>query len=276
MEKYTQAIDRIVELANPVMVEVGGENYVKDGYKRAVKYTEEYTSLINKQNLAEEEQAHDHRMKKAVLAFNAAEAFTGFTTLQSLCDVIKAEVSRPAVKLPYFVSVIEYNKVSVWGTYETDYSRHKVYAATADNAHFDFKTQPLEQAIITLQSRYVNGNDVDYVIDLCSRISQQSEVTSEDNGVTQTVSTNKGISLLKNERVRNRVALSPFRTFMEIEQPASEHLLRLSDDKINGVMVQLIESDGGAWKLAAKNNIAEFLRENLAELIKDGTVIVLQ
>lgn len=276
MENYTHAINRIVELAEPAVIDVDGEKYVKKGYSRTVKLTEEYTALINTQNLAEEKQAHDHRMKKSELAFNAAEAFTGFSTLQSLCDVIKAEIKRPAVTPPYFVSVTEYNKVSVWGTYETDYSRHKVYSATADNAHFDFKTQPLEQAIITLQSRYVNGNDIEYVIGLCSRISQQADVTTEDNGVTQKVQTNRGISLVKDERVKNRVSLSPFRTFMEIEQPASEHLLRLSDDKMHGVMVQLIESDGGAWKLAAKNNIAEFLRKNLAELIKDGTVIVLQ
>jgi len=68
------------------------------------------------------------------------------------------------------------------------------------------------------------------------------------------------------------VKLKPYRTFNEVEQPESEFLLRLSD----GAQVALYEADGGAWKLTARRNIADYLRKQLAALIDDGIVIVVE
>jgi hypothetical protein len=279
MADYAQAIDKIAELSRPAVVKADGEEYITSGYHRAVKPTEEYIALLNEQEIERMKLRHEQDLLALELKFNEQRPFTQISSLSSLCEMLKAEIEREPAALPYFVGVDEYNAINVYGSYEADFSRRHIYSAKADNKNFDFGTQPLEQAIITLQSRYENSGDIEYVIELCSRISKQAEVTTEDNGVTQRVQTNQGISLKKNENVRNRVLLSPFRTFMEVTQHASEHLLRLADGKSNGadtVMVSLIESDGGAWKLAAKANIAEYLKENLSELIDDGKVIVLQ
>jgi hypothetical protein len=275
MQNYAQAIDRSVELAKPPVVEVNGDQYVAEGYRRAAKPTEERDALINAQEIERMALEHEQQMLKLKLDFNSVSAFENITTLSSLCDMIKAEVKRKAAAFPFFVSVQDYNRVTVYGSYEVNFSRRHLYSAVADNKDFHFSTKPLEQAIIALQSQYVNGGDVEYIIDLCSRISKQADVTTEDNGVSQKVQTTKGIALKTNETVRNRVLLRPFRTFMEVPQPESEYLLRLSE--IHGVMsVSLIESDGGAWKLTAKANIAEYLKEHLAGLIDDGSIIVLQ
>ena len=67
------------------------------------------------------------------------------------------------------------------------------------------------------------------------------------------------------------VVEQPYRTFLEVEQPASDFLLRL--DK--GGRPALYEADGGAWKLEAKRNIAAYLGEQLADLVECGSVVVM-
>ena len=71
--------------------------------------------------------------------------------------------------------------------------------------------------------------------------------------------------------VKPRVALRPFRTFLEVEQPESEFLLRLDD---NG-NVGLFEADGGMWAQAAKANILAYFEDKLAEEVKGGKVVVM-
>lgn len=75
-----------------------------------------------------------------------------------------------------------------------------------------------------------------------------------------------------NKIVKPIVQLKPYRTFIEIDQPESEFLLRLHD----GMKVALYEADGGAWKLQARTNIAEYLKTELRELITDGSLIVVE
>ena len=102
-------------------------------------------------------------------------------------------------------------------------------------------------------------------------MSDESRVTSVDNGVTQTVEASQGISLKSTVAVRPRVELQPFRTFLEVDQPASEFLLRIDGSD----RVGLFEADGGVWKLEAKNNIAAYLRKALADEIKSDKVVVM-
>ena len=146
MADYANAIDKIVQLNNPPVVKADGEDYIKDGYNRAVKPTDKLIKLQN-----------EHEIEGAKLAFNAVKTFDKLTTLSSLCEMLKAEVNRGVAAFPYFVNVADYNAVAVYGSYEVNNSRKTLYVTVADNEDFDFKSQPLEQAIITLQSRYVNG-----------------------------------------------------------------------------------------------------------------------
>lgn len=64
----------------------------------------------------------------------------------------------------------------------------------------------------------------------------------------------------------------PFCTFLEVEQPESEFLLRVDPDEGIG----FFEADGGIWKLEAKKNIADYFKANLADLIEAGKVVVMQ
>ena len=72
--------------------------------------------------------------------------------------------------------------------------------------------------------------------------------------------------------IKPRVMLRPFRTFLEVEQPESEFLLRVDPDEGIG----FFEADGGIWKLEAKKNIADYFLKNMGDLIDAGKVVVMQ
>lgn len=125
--------------------------------------------------------------------------------------------------------------------------------------------------MIAVRSQFEQDPGTEYLLKLLSRITDESKVSSADNGVSQTVEVRKGVSLLANEVIRPRVPLRPFRTFLEVEQPESEFLLRIREDGAIG----LFEADGGMWKVKAKETIRAYFEEQLKELVQQGLVIVM-
>jgi hypothetical protein len=64
-------------------------------------------------------------------------------------------------------------------------------------------------------------------------------------------------------KLKSRVTLAPFRTFTEVEQPASDFIFRAKQMKPDSLpQLALFEADGGKWRLAAIENIAAFLRNH--------------
>ena len=113
-------------------------------------------------------------------------------------------------------------------------------------------------------------NDVDYILDLLSHMSFGQSVKSDDNGITQTVQVRKGVSFVENKAVRPIVTLAPYRTFQEVEQPESEFVFRVYDDR----SISLTAADGGMWKLAARDAVMRYLETTLWDEIAAGKVKV--
>lgn len=126
--------------------------------------------------------------------------------------------------------------------------------------------------MIELRSMFIPNEGTDYLLKLLSRMSSESTVSTNDNGVTQTVEARQGVALNAVVEVKPRVVLRPFRTFLEVEQPESEFLLRVDKNKGIG----FFEADGGIWKLEAKRNIAQYFERNLADRVKAGSVVIMQ
>ena len=59
--------------------------------------------------------------------------------------------------------------------------------------------------------------------------------------------------------------LRPYRTFVEVQQPASRFIFRLEQGREQTVNAAIIEADGGAWKLEAVKNIVTYLENALAD-----------
>lgn len=158
------------------------------------------------------------------------------------------------------------------GTQYAKFSRAPLYEAVTDVPNITTNnTMSQERAIIELQSLYGATPDRDYLLDLLSRIDVNDGVSSMDNGVTQEVNVRSGAVLKHATPVRPIVSLQPYRTFLEVEQPMSDFLLRVDKEG----RPALYEADGGAWKLEAKRNIAAYLGNKLADLVESGLVVVM-
>lgn len=195
-------------------------------------------------------------------------------TLEALVKLIRTEGVAQTSLL--YVRVDSARRVVVDSTYTgrdyAIYSRLPLYEAVSDVPSISVNQyMSQEHAVIELQSLYAVTDDRDYLLALLSRIDVNQGVSSVDNGISQEVSVRTGAVLKEQQTVQPIVHLQPYRTFLEVEQPASDFLLRLDKDG----RPALYEADGGAWKLEAKRNIAAYLGEQLADLVERGSVVVM-
>lgn len=176
-----------------------------------------------------------------------------------------------------FVEVEDPQRVIVYTDNLNSESKHYQLYLTccADGTFAAGHAYTHEQMMIALRSMFQPTPDRDYLLKLLSTVTNEAKVTSNDNGLNQQVTVNKGIANIQQERVKSIVSLKPYRTFPEVEQPESEFLVRLSTDKEGGIQVTLHPADGDMWKLTAVRTIREYLSEALSEEIGMDAVTVL-
>ncbi|MGC4441273.1 hypothetical protein ABXW85_20645, partial [Streptococcus suis] len=73
------------------------------------------------------------------------------------------------------------------------------------------------------------------------KIESGSEI--EDNGVSQVATVTSGVASLAKGKAPNPVLLRPYRTFAEVEQPASQFVFRIDKQ----ARMALFEADGKRW-----------------------------
>ena len=129
----------------------------------------------------------------------------------------------------------------------------------------------IEEFIIMLKSKFVVTEDLEKIIKVVGNISDENVTNYNDDGITQKVTTKTGIARVGEVALPPRITLIPYRTFIEIPQPASEFLLRARKSYNRGLEFALFEADGGAWKKIAIKKIADYLNEKLDG--KDITIL---
>jgi len=117
----------------------------------------------------------------------------------------------------------------------------------------------VEDFIIALQTNFQKNDDQTKILRVVGNLKEDNSQGVKDDGVTQKVTTKKGVSLGNDEDLPNPVILKPYRTFHEIDQPESLFVLRLKD----GPKCALFEADGGKWKMEAMLNIKKWLKDNI-------------
>lgn len=176
-----------------------------------------------------------------------------------------------------FVEVSNYYQVFVYtDNLNFDCCHYTLYEAAVTMERFrPGKEYGHEEMMIALRSIFQSTEDRDYLLNMLASVTSEATVTSNDNGLNQQVTVNKGIANIQRERVKSIVRLKPYRTFPEVEQPESEFLVRLSTDSEGGIRVALYEADGGMWKLDACRAVAAYLRSYLEKEIEAGRVTVM-
>ena len=100
--------------------------------------------------------------------------------LDSIVKLVRNELDM-FENLPVFIRVDDARTVSVFTTYDDMMCRDSLYTAKCDVPGFRDGFREYEQAIIELRSKFAPGPGVDYLLDLLSRMSKDSGVTTRDN-----------------------------------------------------------------------------------------------
>lgn len=204
---------------------------------------------------------------------DAAAAALDVYSLGALRDYVKA--NRDDLDLSKcVVHVVSPQIVRLCGPIAGAFRQRECFVqAKVDNLADAFvgKYSSHEDFIVGLQTRFVPDEQRAAVLKLLGNIKQEDVRTSEDDGVTQTVTARAGVALKQDAAVPNPVTLTPFRTFREVSpQPSSVFVLRVQK---TGHMpnVGLFEADGGAWRLTAVQRIHDWL---VIELGDSGVAVL--
>ena len=100
------------------------------------------------------------------------------------------------------------------------------------------------------------------------------KVNYGDDGVTQKTTIKQGIASKADVLVPNPVTLTPYRTFLEVEQPSSEFVFRIKDNG-GAPVFMLVEAEGGLWRAEAMQNIKEYLTMELKDISNEKTKITI-
>ena len=241
-----EAIDRIIELAGPKTIEVNNEFYSKDKLNR-----------IPNDILCEPLQIN---------------------SLKGLIDYIKAKVGYDFKAGKCLIHIISPTHIRLISDLNGDGCRETYVdvVATIPEFRFGYKYNN-EEFLINVQAKFVDSissNDKELLLKFAGTVKTGSVSEYGDDGVSQKATVKVGVSSLTDAKVPSPCRLYPYRTFTEIDQPGSEFIFRMFDDKNGGVDCALYEADGGAWMMEAKASIHDYLKTTLEEIGIDIPIVM--
>lgn len=233
MNGIKEALEYIVGLRKPEIVEINGERYSDKELRR--------------------------------ICYNPKARVIEMTTLTSLVEYIKANVDCMDGKM--IIHVQSPTKVSLYSQLDIDRVREYLVEVNANVPEFSYgRYYDHESFLIALQSKFINNPDRELLLKFAGTVEDKSVATYGDDGVTQKATIKTGVASKSDAIVPNPVKLRPFRTFIEVEQPESAFVFRMNQDGNGGVKCAVFESDGGAWENAAMKNVKEYLQSELADM----------
>ncbi len=192
--------------------------------------------------------------------------------VRSLSGIVEYLQSGFDVDDQLMIHVISPTEVVVCGSLNSNENRNEYIRASAMIPSFTFdRFYEVEDFNIKLQSTFVKNEDRDIVLQVVGNIKEEDVRTVGDNGVSQAVTARTGVAAVGLVEVPNPVAMKPYRTFVEVEQPESEFIFRMQ----NGPRCALFEADGGAWKIDAMRNIKDYLLVALEKEFNSGKLVII-
>lgn len=228
-----KAIDKILELKNPEIIEVEGECYSTLGRLTRI--------------------SKDLRAKPIHLS-----------TLEGLVEYINTIGQMEMGDFTYMINVISPERVELVSALDLDRERETLAVVESDVPLVPFgKFIDSERMVITLQSMFADDeeSDKELLLKFAGTVTAGTVTDYGDDGVTQKATIKHGVITKAEAIVPSSVKLRPYRTFHEIEQPMSTFIFRMKEGVANTVDAALFEADGGAWKADAVHKIGKYFRD---------------
>lgn len=184
------------------------------------------------------------------------------TTLSGLVDYIKSNADKKSSD-KLIIHIQSPSKVVLRSELNNQRERENYVICNALLPRIEFdRFLSTDKFNILLQSAFVKNDDRDVLLKVAGNVKESAVKQVGDDGVTQAVTMKTGVATLQDVIVPNPVALAPFRTFNEIEQPESNFVYRMEE----GPKCAIFEADGGAWRNDAMKKIKIYLQEELKEI----------
>lgn len=230
-----EAIDRVLELARPEIMEIGGRQY----------------SSREVRPILEPQPTPLH-----------------LTSLSGLVKYCQANFDE--IQTPFKIHVKNECEVQVIGVIRGDFLQRDTYVKVAHSEPSAFKPNTfyaLEDFLINLRTGFVQDETVDQLVRLFGNVKGEAVAAWSDDGISQAVVARSGIALVENVPVPTLVHLRPYRTFRQIQQPESPFLVRAKQKDSSPPVVALFEAGGEQWRQAAVYSIEAYLRDCLPDAI---------
>jgi len=130
-----------------------------------------------------------------------------------------------------------------------------------------------ENFIVNMQTAFKMTDDLKLILQVAGNVEEKTVANYGDDGTSQKATVSHGIAGKKDVIVPNPVVLKPYRTFMEIDQPESKFVFRISSGE-DRPRFKLVEADGGLWKHEAIERICEYIHNMVPEDLKGRITII--
>lgn len=183
-------------------------------------------------------------------------------TLGSFVDYVNANIDSMAERM--IVHIKDCTTVELYSQLDEDRKREYLVSVKAKLPEFTFG-QFIEQErfCINLQSKFIDSDDRALLLKFAGTVESGTVAEYGDDGVSQKATVKTGIASKGEAIIPSPVKLRPYRTFLEVSQPASDFVFRMKESM--GVNCALFEADGGAWELEAIKSIKEYLEQTLPD-----------
>lgn len=190
--------------------------------------------------------------------------------IKNACDADLQYLDDTVQKI---IHVEDAGKVNLYSSVCNEYmDRQKFMTASWAGNKFPFgQFMDAEKFNILLQTCFMETDDLKVIQQVVGNLRDEAVQNYGDDGVSQSVTIRTGIATVGQVRVPSPAKLRPYRTFLEVEQPASLFILRMRE----GGQCALFEADGGLWRETARKNIRNYFEFELAEMVEAHKVVIL-
>lgn len=198
------------------------------------------------------------------------------SSLSALVDYIGSCYLEMKQHERMIIHVVSPTKVRLLSCLDAEREREVLFETNAKVSEFQFdKWYDQESFMIGIQSNFCPTPDLEAIMKLAGNVERKNDQTFSDDGRTQVATMQVGVASKADVIVPNPVHLIPYRTFQEIEQPASEFVFRMGDKEVPAF--KIIEAEGGIWKNEAVKKIKDYLETclgDMAEMITSRIAII--
>lgn len=234
-----EAIEKLLSLAKPTDIYLDGRTFYDPSYKELPAEQDVASFAVN--------------------------------TLTGLVDYVKSEFDTERKMMIHIESP---TRIKLFDALNTTNDRRTYLRAEALLPEINFGGwQDRELFQIALQANFCQNADKAELLKIVSSMTVGEGKTVKDNGVRQEVTVKNGV-VLDDIQLKEQYVLMPFRTFVEVDQPASAFIFRVKEDDRKNIYCSLHEADGGAWELNAMQFIKAYLVEELKEAIEEKRIYI--